>query len=106
MTEDNNDDGFTLVQTKRAENTRGRGGRPARTRVPKPVVQPALGPGDSIGAGDSSIVLDVLRDLKVDGQNLADVAFERMRREVKWGVMQHRGEYYVYTLVPIWTEVG
>lgn len=44
-----------------------------------------LGVGDTIGAGDSSLVLDVLP------QDLADVAFENMRKEVKWNSMYHRG---------------
>lgn len=44
-----------------------------------------LGVGDTLGEGDSSLVLDVLP------QDLADVAFENMRKEVVWNTMYHRG---------------
>lgn len=46
---------------------------------------PILGVGDSLGAGDSYLVADVLP------QDLADGVFEKMRTEVKWNVMHHRG---------------
>ncbi|EGN97608.1 hypothetical protein SERLA73DRAFT_184383 [Serpula lacrymans var. lacrymans S7.3] len=46
---------------------------------------PTLGAGDKIGEGDSSLVLSILPD------DLADVAFENMRKEVKWNTMYHRG---------------
>ncbi|KAI5999090.1 hypothetical protein EDD15DRAFT_2400838 [Pisolithus albus] len=45
----------------------------------------SLGPGDKIGEGDSELVLNVLPS------DLAEVAFENMRREVAWNVMYHRG---------------
>ena len=51
-------------------------------RNPKPVT---LGVDDILGAGDSSLVLDILP------QDLADVAFANMRKEVQWNTMFHRG---------------
>jgi hypothetical protein len=39
----------------------------------------------SLGAGDSYLVLDVLPE------ELANVAFENLRKEVKWDTMHHRG---------------
>jgi hypothetical protein len=59
-------------------NARATDGR----RPPKP---PTVGPGDKLGEGDSSLVLDVLP------QDLADVAFENMRKEVAWHTMYHQG---------------
>lgn len=44
-----------------------------------------LGVDDILGAGDSSLVLDILP------QDLADVAFANMRKEVQWNTMFHRG---------------
>jgi hypothetical protein len=44
-----------------------------------------LGVGDTLGEGDSSLVLDVLP------QDLADLAFENMRKEVAWNAMYHHG---------------
>ncbi|KAJ7273586.1 hypothetical protein B0H12DRAFT_1090096 [Mycena haematopus] len=44
-----------------------------------------LGAGDALGAGDSYLTLDVLP------AELAADAFERLRDEVKWDVMHHRG---------------
>ncbi|KAJ7172595.1 hypothetical protein C8R46DRAFT_1348969 [Mycena filopes] len=44
-----------------------------------------LGPGDPLGAGDSFLRTDVLPS------ELAGVAFDRMREEVKWDTMHHRG---------------
>ncbi|KAJ7443006.1 hypothetical protein FB451DRAFT_1296545 [Mycena latifolia] len=44
-----------------------------------------LGAGDALGTGDSYFALNVVPP------ELADVAFERMREEVKWDVMHHRG---------------
>jgi hypothetical protein len=49
------------------------------------VVVPVLGVGDQIGEGDTSLVENVLP------QELADVAFENLRKEVAWNVMHHRG---------------
>lgn len=56
-------------------NTRGR-------KAPK---APELGVGDEIGAGDSHLVADILPT------DLADVAFDRMKEEVGWKTMYHRG---------------
>jgi len=47
-----------------------------------------LGVGDTLGEGDSSLVLDALP------QGLADVAFENMRKEVAWNSMYHHGMEY------------
>lgn len=44
-----------------------------------------MGVGDTLGEGDSSLVVDVLP------QDLADAAFENMRKEVAWNTMYHRG---------------
>jgi hypothetical protein len=46
---------------------------------------PELGVGDILGAGDSYLVADVL------SPDLSDVAFERLKEEVKWSTMFHRG---------------
>ncbi|KAF8346363.1 hypothetical protein F5887DRAFT_961522 [Amanita rubescens] len=46
---------------------------------------PELGVGDILGAGDSHLVADVL------SPDLSDVAFERLKEEVKWSTMFHRG---------------
>lgn len=45
----------------------------------------SLGPGDKIGEGDSELVLNILPS------DLAEIAFENMRKEVAWNVMYHRG---------------
>lgn len=47
---------------------------------------PVLGVGDVLGAGDSYLVTNMLPP------ELADVAFERMKTEVGWKTMHHRGE--------------
>ncbi|KAG6810672.1 hypothetical protein H0H92_010820 [Tricholoma furcatifolium] len=66
------------------------GGRATR-RQPKPrgphppPPGPILGVGDAMGAGDTYLVPDFLP------QDIIDGAFERMRSEVKWNVMHHRG---------------
>ncbi|CDO76852.1 hypothetical protein BN946_scf185033.g49 [Trametes cinnabarina] len=44
-----------------------------------------LGPGDAIGEGDCYILYDFLP------RELADVAFDCLRQEVKWNKMMHRG---------------
>ncbi|PCH34893.1 hypothetical protein WOLCODRAFT_133649 [Wolfiporia cocos MD-104 SS10] len=44
-----------------------------------------LGPGDNIGEGDTFLLLDVLPP------ELADVAFQNLRDDVKWDTMFHRG---------------
>lgn len=46
---------------------------------------PVLGVGDVLGAGDSYLVTNMLPP------ELADVAFERMKTEVDWRTMHHRG---------------
>ncbi|KAF8907059.1 hypothetical protein CPB84DRAFT_1769389 [Gymnopilus junonius] len=53
-----------------------------RNRVPK---TPVLGVGDELGSGDSYLVTNMLPP------ELADVAFENMKTEVKWNTMHHRG---------------
>ncbi|EIW73959.1 hypothetical protein CONPUDRAFT_68140, partial [Coniophora puteana RWD-64-598 SS2] len=45
----------------------------------------SVGPNDHIGEGDSTIVLDILP------AELAEDAFEKMRQEVQWNTMYHRG---------------
>ncbi|KAL1725392.1 hypothetical protein EV714DRAFT_287929 [Schizophyllum commune] len=47
--------------------------------------QPILGPNDTIGEGDSRLVLDLLPD------ELREGIFERLREEVAWETMCHRG---------------
>ena len=44
-----------------------------------------LGPGDTIAEGDTSVIYDFLPP------ELADVAFENLKKEVKWNKMMHRG---------------
>ncbi|KAJ7502597.1 hypothetical protein B0H11DRAFT_1989275 [Mycena galericulata] len=58
-----------------------------------------LGSGDVLGTGDSYLTLNIVPS------ELADVAFERMRDEVKWDVMHHRGGE-VPRLVAVEGEVG
>ena len=65
-----------------AHRTRSTENRPRPPRVPD------LGPGDSMGAGDSYLVAGVLPEA------LADVAFVKMRTEVKWDTMYHRGKLH------------
>ena len=47
---------------------------------------PVLGVGDSLGAGDSYLVTDLLPP------DIADVAFGRLKTEVQWQNMYHRGK--------------
>lgn len=47
---------------------------------------PVLGVGDSLGAGDSYLITDLLPP------DLADVAFGRLKAEVQWQTMYHRGK--------------
>ena len=49
------------------------------------VVVPVLGVGDQIGEGDTHLVENILP------AELAEVAFENLRKEVAWNVMHHRG---------------
>jgi hypothetical protein len=58
---------------------------------PRNAPPPSLGVGDKIGEGDSGLVLDILPP------DLAEVAFENMRKEVAWNVMYHRGMSGAYT---------
>lgn len=58
--------------------------KPSRPRLP-PHQAPELGAGDAIGAEDSYLVTNILPDA------LATVAFERLKTEVKWDTMYHRG---------------
>jgi hypothetical protein len=48
---------------------------------------PILQAGDKLGAGDSHLVMDVLP------KDLADGAFDKMKEEVAWNTMHHRGIY-------------
>ena len=57
---------------------------------PRNAPPPSLGVGDRIGEGDSELVLDVLPP------DLAEVAFENMRKEVAWNVIYHRGASSAY----------
>lgn len=41
---------------------------------------------DSLGAGDSYMILDLL------GEELSGIAFEKLRDEVEWNTMYHRGK--------------
>lgn len=54
-----------------------------------------LGPNDKIGEGDSRLALNVLPP------DLAETAFENLRKEVKWNTMFHRG---VSSKVPYCTQ--
>ena len=51
------------------------------------VVVPVLGVGDQIGEGDTYLLDNILPP------ELADVAFENLRKEVAWNVMHHRGAF-------------
>jgi hypothetical protein len=46
-----------------------------------------LGSGDQIGEGDTHLVENVLPP------ELAEVAFEKVLKEVAWNVMHHRGSF-------------
>lgn len=58
-----------------------------RAKAPK---TPSLRAGDVIGSGDSYLVTDLLPP------EIADVAFENMKKEVKWETMVHRGELCLF----------
>ncbi|KAG0633309.1 hypothetical protein HOY80DRAFT_1064349 [Tuber brumale] len=60
---------------------------------------PVLGQGDVLGEGDSEVVNNVLP------ADLAEVAFERLKKEVAWRSMYHRGGE-VPRLVAVEGEVG
>jgi hypothetical protein len=49
-------------------------------------VKTLQGPGDSIGAGDTHLHLNLLP------HELAQNVFARVKDEVSWNVMHHRGE--------------
>nr|GAT42606.1 predicted protein [Mycena chlorophos] len=53
--------------------------------APKQTHSVNLGAGDALGTGDSHLKLDLLPE------ELAAVAFEKLKEEVKWDVMHHRG---------------
>lgn len=74
-------------------------GRARRPRPPRAVRDwrkegKMLGEGDLLGEGDSYLVLNILPD------DLAEVAFERMKEEIKWNKMRHRGENPSFGLGP------
>ncbi|KAJ3508148.1 hypothetical protein NLJ89_g5915 [Agrocybe chaxingu] len=58
---------------------------PRQTPRQRPPRTPILGVGDVLGAGDSYLVTDILPP------KLAEVAFEKLKTEVKWQTMYHRG---------------
>lgn len=58
---------------------------------PRNAPPPSPGVGDRVGEGDCGLVLEVLPP------DLAEVAFENMRKEVAWNVMYHRGMSGAYT---------
>ena len=58
-----------------------------------------MGPGDSIGAGDSNIILKVLES------PLSEDAFALLKEEVEWQEMHHRGGK-VPRLVAVQGEIG
>jgi hypothetical protein len=49
---------------------------------------PILGVGDQIGEGDTYLVENILP------RELAEVAFESLRKEVAWNTMHHRGAFF------------
>ena len=63
-------------------NAGGSGPAGQRTQNKK---APELGPGDVLEAGDSYLVANVLNP------ELANVAFQKLKKEVKWCTMLHRG---------------
>ena len=65
------------------EGTRVRVPKPTRRRQKQPDL-PALGPDDSIGNGDSRIIVNALSSI------LSGEAFELLREEVAWQAMFHR----------------
>lgn len=63
----------------------GRANNNTRRRQ-KPNTVPELGVGDVLGAGDSYLVADLLPN------ELAEDAFNKLRAEVQWQTMYHRGK--------------
>ncbi|KAH0565520.1 hypothetical protein GP486_001094 [Trichoglossum hirsutum] len=85
------------VETAKMRATRSPpGGRLSRTKTRSP---PVLGPGDVIGEGDSRLVVDILLP------ELKDTAFERLKNEIQWKTMEHRGGE-VPRLVAVEAEIG
>jgi len=58
---------------------------PSKRLRPSKQAKVFTGADDLIGEGDTELVLDILPP------DLAETAFERLRNEVKWQVMMHRG---------------
>ncbi|KAI9784331.1 MAG: hypothetical protein M1839_002392 [Geoglossum umbratile] len=85
----------TEVTTTQVTQPRPVGGL-AQTKIRSP---PVLGPGDVIGEGDSRIVVNILPP------ELKDTAFDRLKAEVQWKKMQHRGGE-VPRLVAVEGEIG
>ncbi|KAF9039290.1 hypothetical protein BJ165DRAFT_378721 [Panaeolus papilionaceus] len=71
----------------------------ANSRRNRPSKPPILGVGDKLGAGDSYLVSDLLPS------DIADDIFNRLKEEVKWQIMHHRGGE-VPRLVAVEGEVG
>jgi hypothetical protein len=101
---DNADQGWTTIDHNKKPSGHNRAtddlprsfqGRASRrgpgTRTPRASEPggPTLGVGDVLGAGDSYLVLDLLPE------DLAEVAFQKLKAEVKWDTMYHRGVYLV-----------
>ena len=62
-----------------------RGTRRWKPRAPR-ANDLTLGVGDAVGTGDSYLVADLLP------AELANVAFEKLKDEVRWNTMYHRGK--------------
>ncbi|KAK7452775.1 hypothetical protein VKT23_012178 [Stygiomarasmius scandens] len=73
----------------------------ATSRTPRAAKSkaPTLGPRDCIGAGDTHLIPDVLPE------EFSKIVFTKLRDEVKWDVMHHRGGE-VPRLVAVEGEVG
>jgi len=73
----------------------------ATSRTPRAAKSkaPTLRPGDCIGAGDTRLIPDVLPE------EFSKIVFTKLRDEVKWDVMHHRGGE-VPRLVAVEGEVG
>ncbi|KAL8787087.1 MAG: hypothetical protein Q9213_002429 [Squamulea squamosa] len=95
---------FPPVATSVASHSRGAPSASKRTSIMKnrdswPANSRTLGPQDTIGAGDSKIIHDVL------GSELAKDAFTHLKEEVKWQTMSHRSGQ-VPRLVAVQGEIG
>jgi len=61
---------------------------------------PVLGVGDTLGAGDSYLVVNLLPP------ELAVVAFEKIKNEVAWKTMHHRGELVeIPSVIVQWSRI-